>query len=82
MRLVKAATACILILVLSLSTATQFIAAVFDHHPALGPRFAVSDTAALYPPWAILGWSDAHGADYPRPFSQAASPPALRRSLC
>ncbi|OYW84269.1 MAG: hypothetical protein B7Z22_10980, partial [Hyphomonas sp. 32-62-5] len=66
MRLVKAATACIVILVLSLSTATQFIAAVFDHHPALGPRLAVSDTIAVYPPWSILGWSSAHAEDYPR----------------
>lgn len=71
MRLVKAATACIVILVLSLSAATQFIASVFDHHPALGPRFAVSENSAFYPPWAILGWSGAHGEDYPRPFRLA-----------
>lgn len=63
MRLVKAATACILILVLSLSAATQFIASVFDHHPALGPRLAVSDTMVLYPPWAILGWSAAYAEE-------------------
>lgn len=71
MRLVKAATACILILGLAFGAATQFIASVFDHHPALGPRLAVSDTVALYPPWAILRWSAAHGEDYPRPFRLA-----------
>lgn len=71
MRLVKAATVCILILMLSLSAATQFIASVFAHHPALGPRLSVSDTMSLYPPWAILVWSAAHGEDYPRPFRLA-----------
>ncbi|PKP81945.1 MAG: conjugal transfer protein TraG [Alphaproteobacteria bacterium HGW-Alphaproteobacteria-18] len=71
MRLVKAGTACILIIGLASSAATQFIASVFEDHPALGPRLAVSDAIAIYPPWAILGWSAGHAEDYPRPFKLA-----------
>ncbi len=71
MRFGVAAAASLLILVLTFSAATQFIGHVFGHHRALGHRLALSETFALYPPWAVLGWSSAHAADFPRPFKLA-----------
>jgi type IV secretion system protein VirD4 len=71
MRFAVAATACILILMLSMSAATQFLADAFAHHPALGRRLALSDTFIFYPPWAVLGWSSSFAQDFPRPFEIA-----------
>lgn len=71
MRLLIAATALILVPGLALGAATQFIGSVFDHHTALGPRLVLSGGLVLYPPWAILGWSAAHAAEFPRPFALA-----------
>lgn len=71
MRFAIAATACILIFMLGMSAATQFVAGVFEHHPALGSRLALSDTLVIYPPWAVLGWSSAFAEEFPRPFELA-----------
>ncbi|MBI1252971.1 MAG: TraM recognition domain-containing protein [Hyphomonas sp.] len=71
MRFVIAATACIVILMIGMSAATQFLAGVFDHHPALGSRLTLSDNVILYPPWAVLGWTSSFAEDFPHPFELA-----------
>jgi len=71
MRFAIAATACILILMAAMSAATQFLAGVFDHHPALGSRISFSETLIVYPPWAVFGWTSSFAQDFPRPFEIA-----------
>jgi type IV secretion system protein VirD4 len=66
-----AAIACILIFMAALSAATQFLAGVFDHHPALGSRLSFSETLIIYPPWAVFGWTSSFAQDFPRPFEIA-----------
>ncbi|MFA4952498.1 type IV secretory system conjugative DNA transfer family protein [Brevundimonas sp.] len=39
-----------------LCAATQAFAWTYGNHAALGARLQVSSEAAVYPPWAILGW--------------------------
>ena len=63
MRFAIAATACILIFMAAMSVATQFLAGVFDHHPALGSRLALSDTLVVFPPWAVFGWTFSFAQD-------------------
>lgn len=56
-------------LALGLTAATQFIAWAFHDAPALGPRWTITDTAAIYPPWAFIDWSKRFGADHRREFN-------------
>ena len=50
-----AATA--LALVLMFSAVTQFVAWMFDQHPALGDPVAVVDGVRLYAPWQVFVWA-------------------------
>jgi len=66
---VGAASGCLLA---TLSSATQFLAAVFHCQLALGaPIVAGACGASIYPPWSIVAWSLAWGRDFPKPFSAA-----------
>lgn len=71
MRFAIAAIACILIFMAAMSVATQFLAGVFDHHPALGSRLGFSETLIVYPPWAVFGWTSSFAEDFQRPFELA-----------
>ena len=71
MRFAIAALACILIFMAAMSMATQFLAGVFDHHPALGNRLSFSETLTIYPPWAVFVWTSSFAQDFPRPFELA-----------
>lgn len=42
---------------IGLSAGTQFAAAHYDYHRALGWGLAIGDGVKLYPPWDILVWS-------------------------
>jgi type IV secretion system protein VirD4 len=42
---------------IGLAAGTQFVAAHYDYHRALGWGFAIGDGVKLYPPWDILLWS-------------------------
>ena len=71
MRFAIAAIACILIFMAAMSVATQFLAGVFGHHPALGNRISFSETLIVYPPWAVFGWTSSFAQDFQRPFELA-----------
>ncbi|HVK79704.1 MAG TPA: type IV secretory system conjugative DNA transfer family protein, partial [Verrucomicrobiae bacterium] len=51
--------------------ASQFIADVFDTHPALGAPFATIGDLKLYTPWALFEWSARWADAYPKPFAMA-----------
>jgi type IV secretion system protein VirD4 len=51
-----------------LQAATQFFAAQFQYHAALGPHLD-----RIYPPWGILQWAVKWHAHYPDAFVQAGS---------
>jgi type IV secretion system protein VirD4 len=42
---------------IGLAAGTQFVAAHYDYHRALGWGLAIGDGVKLYPPWDILNWS-------------------------
>lgn len=56
---------------LGASAATQFIAFVFNHQPALGDPIADFGLTSAYPPWAIVEWSAQWSAQYPKAFAFA-----------
>lgn len=58
---------------IGLQGATQFVAWSFMDAPALGPRIRLAEAAAIYPPWAVLGWRARFGARQPRLFSAATA---------
>ncbi len=64
-----ASVASALILLAGASTATAYLANGFDHHGALGARFALSESITLYPPWSALSWSNRFAEQFPRPFA-------------
>jgi len=51
--------------------ASSFIAAVFEHQPALGRTVVLLGDIGLYPPWRVLQWSARWSDDFPRPFAVA-----------
>jgi type IV secretion system protein VirD4 len=53
-----------------LAAATQSVAAIFAHQPALGaPLVRFRDGGAIYWPWSVLGWAAIWRERYPRPFA-------------
>jgi type IV secretion system protein VirD4 len=60
-------------LVLGLQAATQFVGWTFAWAPALGAGAVVGPDLKLYPPWRVLTWRGAFGAEAPRVFGSASS---------
>ena len=55
----------------SLIAATQTVASMFRHQPALGEAVVRVGDAPLYWPWAVLAWSERWRETYPKPFALA-----------
>jgi len=53
------------VLIAGASSATQIAAASFAHQRALGPRLMLAGHS-IYPPFAIVGWSERWSKPYPR----------------
>lgn len=51
--------------------ATQFIAATFDHQPALGVPLVRLGEQVVFPPWSVFEWSSRWSETYPKPFVAA-----------
>ena len=56
-------------LALGLTAATHFIGWAYRDAPALGARWTISETAAIYPPWAFIEWNKRFGAEHRREFN-------------
>lgn len=68
MRLATALSLCVIAAIASLGAATQTVAALFQHQPALGgPALRIAG-APLYWPFSILVWSARWGDVHPKPF--------------
>lgn len=61
----------VLVFVLGLVGATQFLAYVFAYQPALGQPLVTFGGHRLYAPWSVLVWSRDWSDVYPRPFALA-----------
>jgi type IV secretion system protein VirD4 len=68
-RAVVSLTAVIVIGLISLTAATQTIAAIFAYQPALGAPLIRTSAGAFYWPWSVFVWSERWRAHYPRPFA-------------
>ena len=55
-------------LLAGLSAATQWVASLTLYHPALGGLRLGS--MVVYPPWALLSWSQRFGDDIPRALNE------------
>lgn len=71
MRMIIAAIAGGALCISMLACATQMIASIFQHQPALGAPLFTFANEPIYAPWAILAWTSAHGEAFPRPFAVA-----------
>jgi type IV secretion system protein VirD4 len=71
MRLALAFAIPSLLLLAALALATGFIAGVFEGHPALGAPLLVAGGEPVYSPFAVIGWTNSHADDFPRPFAVA-----------
>ncbi len=71
MRLALAFAIPSLLLLAALALATGFIAGVFEGHPALGAPLLVAGGEPVYSPFAVIGWTNSHADNFPRPFAVA-----------
>ncbi|MBA3068805.1 MAG: conjugal transfer protein TraG [Hyphomonas sp.] len=60
-----------LLIIAGLALATGFIAGVFDGHPALGAPLLSAGGEPVYSPFAVIGWTQAHAEEFPKPFAMA-----------
>lgn len=58
-----------LLLLAGLALATGFIADVFEGHAALGAPLLGAGEAAVYSPFAIIGWTETFAEEFPKPFA-------------
>lgn len=61
------------IMLLGLSAATQWAAAMLGYQTALGSPWVVAGGLPLYRPWALFGWWYFYGAYAPRVFDKAGA---------
>jgi type IV secretion system protein VirD4 len=57
------------LLLAGLSAATQWVASLTLYHPALGPGLRLG-SVVVYPPWALLNWSQRFSNDIPRALNE------------
>jgi type IV secretion system protein VirD4 len=69
--LIAGGTTTVLLGLAGVWSATQFVAHVFGYQAALGSPLFQWETAAIYPPTAVLDWRSQWGGLYPRPFAVA-----------
>lgn len=56
---------------ISMMSATHFIATTFSHQAALGTPLGTIGEARIYAPWSILGWTTQWADRFPKPFAVA-----------
>jgi type IV secretion system protein VirD4 len=56
-------------LLAGLAAATQWVASLTLYHPALGPGLRLG-SVVVYPPWALLNWSQQFGNNIPRALNE------------